>query len=888
MDVLIPRCHHWTSIVLLSLLFLKALVASTPCSNCDGNSVTCVDGMCPPRCVSLTSSGECLQCRESRFYGKQCEHDCPDICLKSRCQMNNTRVVCTEGCVAGKKGDNCGVNCPTACTQCERYGEGCTGQCQNPRYYGPQCETPCSSGCTDGCNRITGECGSCEPGYTGDKCDVTCPRNCRDECDKDTGVCGSCEPGYTGDKCDVTCPRNCRDECDKDTGVCGSCEPGYTGDKCDITCPPNCGDGCDKDTGKCGSCKQGYTGKYCDICNISEASCFLQPCSACDGNNVTCVDDVCLPRCVSVAATGQCFQCRDSRFYGKLCEHDCPRTCLSSRCQMENSRVVCTEGCVAGKKGDNCGVDCPTACTQCERYGDGCTGPCQDLRYYGPHCRTPCSSGCTDICNRITGACDRCEPVYTGKYCNVTCPTSCEGGCDKDTGECVPLGQPPLLMWIGSVLLAMVVAASVLLLVVFLWKRRKRRLKELICEMHSLNNNELTPHDSQQNLSSSDGMHTSSCQGDALQRVMLCGELKGEMASQQIMHEFQRLSCPNIEKARYGSLDDNALKNRYRDVLPYDSTRVSLEIDEKNDSDYINASFIDGYKAQVKYIAAQGPSIEVVADFWRMIWQLNITKIVMLTNLVEAGKVKCEMYWPFCSSDFSTYDKVYVQCVEEKVYKNYTLRKLAVWQENSENRIIRQFHFTSWPDHGVPGETTSVLDFHRVVMDTGINSSGPLLVHCSAGIGRTGTFLALDYLLDQARKEGRVCVYTCVQSLRHQRMKMVQTKEQYAFIYKALVSALKMRGDLQRCQNPIAVLCGECWQQRKDNRRSNASLQKDTEYQRLWNCQLQRRNSYLPRSPSPPLDEYAIISENTPPRLHRSLNAYSIDADMDTWMDTSV
>ncbi|XP_048255274.1 uncharacterized protein LOC124153042 [Haliotis rufescens] len=580
----------------------------TPCSNCDGNNVACVDSVCLPRCVNVTSSGECLQCLDSRFYGKQCEHDCPDTCLNSRCQMDNSRVVCTEGCVAGKKGDNCGVNCPTACTQCERYGDGCTAPCQNPRYYGQHCRTPCSSSCTDGCNRITGECDICEPGYMGDKCNVSCPPTCRDGCDKDTGECGSCEPGYMGDKCNVSCPPTCRDGCDKDTGECDSCEPGYTGDKCNVTCPPNCRDGCDKDTGECGSCEPGYSGDRCDVtcspnctdgcdkdsgecdscvsgyrgkncngacpfscrggcdketgkcegcnpgnsgeyCNIScpitcrerchqDGGCIVtggqispfqittgilamivilvmgililqrlskrverrasstspppegrtQPGPAgdsgdlhdnnggtqpgptsssgdlldrddwttkywvldlmfdysatgmmedlVDGYNVICVDGVCLPRCVNVTSSGKCLQCRDSRFYGKQCEHDCPDTCLNSRCQMNNSLVVCAEGCVAGKKGDNCGVNCPTACTQCERYGDGCTGPCQKPRYYGPHCRTPCSSSCADGCNRITGECVSCEPGYTGDKCDVTCPPNCGDGCDKDTGEC--------------------------------------------------------------------------------------------------------------------------------------------------------------------------------------------------------------------------------------------------------------------------------------------------------------------------------------------------------------------------------------------------------------------------------------------------------------------
>ncbi|XP_071118511.1 cell death abnormality protein 1-like [Haliotis cracherodii] len=149
------------------LFFITAIAVSSskPCTNCDRNNATCVDGVCLPRCVS----GECLQCRDPRFYGKQCEQDCPDTCLNSRCQLDNTRVVCTEGCVTGKKGDNCGVNCDAACTQCERYGNDCMGRCQDPRYYGPLCRTTCPSSCRGGCDKDTGECDKCDSGYNGRK-----------------------------------------------------------------------------------------------------------------------------------------------------------------------------------------------------------------------------------------------------------------------------------------------------------------------------------------------------------------------------------------------------------------------------------------------------------------------------------------------------------------------------------------------------------------------------------------------------------------------------------------------------------------------------------------------------------------------------------------------
>ncbi|XP_048255273.1 multiple epidermal growth factor-like domains protein 10 [Haliotis rufescens] len=412
----------------------KVSPTGTHCTNCDGNTVTCVDGVCLPRCVSVTSSGKC-RCLDSRFYGYQCEHDCPDTCFHSRCQMDNSRAVCTEGCVAGKKGDNCDVNCPTACTQCERYGGGCTGPCKNPRYYGPHCRTSCSSSCTDVCNRITGECGSCEPGYMGDKCDVTCPPNCRDGCDKDTGECGSCEPGYTGDKCDVTCSSNCRDGCDKDTGECDSCEPGYTGDKCDVTCSSNCRDGCDKDTGECGSCEPGYRGKYCDSCEpgyrgkYCNDSCPSQ-CTECQQHGVNCIG-----------------QCHRWNYHGTDCTLQCPVQCrgcvketgLCAQCAEQHCRAGCGDQCTPCKGEDchspTCKMICPANCVEFHFFSKTCNTPCINKNYFGQACNIPCFDKC-DTCDKDTGKCISCRLGLRGELCDDTCPSNCTQ-CERYGDICI-------------------------------------------------------------------------------------------------------------------------------------------------------------------------------------------------------------------------------------------------------------------------------------------------------------------------------------------------------------------------------------------------------------------------------------------------------------------
>ncbi|XP_046546673.1 receptor-type tyrosine-protein phosphatase mu-like [Haliotis rubra] len=288
----------------------------------------------------------------------------------------------------------------------------------------------------------------------------------------------------------------------------------------------------------------------------------------------------------------------------------------------------------------------------------------------------------------------------------------------------------------------------------------------------------------------------------------LCGELSGDTWMECMLGEFQKLPSPHIQPVNSASLDENKGKNRYKDILPFDTTRVPLEVEQEDDSDYINASYVDGYMDTARYVAAQGPLEETKNDFWRMIWQLNTNKIVMLTNLMEMGRVKCHRYWPDCTSESTMYGCISVQFVDEEVHDSHTLRSLAVSKEGTETTLIQQFHFTQWPDHGVPEDTAALLHFYKVVKESGPPVSGPLVVHCSAGVGRTGTFLALDYLLDQARNEGRVCVYNCVQHFRMKRMKMVQTKEQYIFIHSILKDAVQSEHTFKE---PVHIQCEACW-----------------------------------------------------------------------------
>ncbi|XP_052791575.1 receptor-type tyrosine-protein phosphatase kappa-like [Mya arenaria] len=241
--------------------------------------------------------------------------------------------------------------------------------------------------------------------------------------------------------------------------------------------------------------------------------------------------------------------------------------------------------------------------------------------------------------------------------------------------------------------------------------------------------------------------------------------------------------CETAKKAQ------NVRKNRYKEIFAYDHTRVKLEeLPGDDGNDYINASYISGYNKPHMYIAAQGPTEEFVSDFWRMIWQKQCRKIVMLTRLVEHNKVKCCQYWP--DEGRKQYGGVTVEARDADTFSDYTVRTFVISTEKGESRVVKHFQFEAWSDRHVPEYASSVLHFRGCVQAHDSKDNVPTVVHCSAGIGRSGTYLALDYLAEQADVEGYVNVFQCVQNLRHQRVNMVQNLEQYMFLHEALAEAL--------------------------------------------------------------------------------------------------
>ncbi|XP_058853629.1 receptor-type tyrosine-protein phosphatase U-like isoform X6 [Acipenser ruthenus] len=232
----------------------------------------------------------------------------------------------------------------------------------------------------------------------------------------------------------------------------------------------------------------------------------------------------------------------------------------------------------------------------------------------------------------------------------------------------------------------------------------------------------------------------------------------------------------------------NKTKGRHDSLLAHDRHRVKLHplLGDPN-SDYINANYIDGYHRSNHFIATQGPKQESVYDFWRMVWQENCFSIVMITKLVEVGRVKCCKYWP---DDTEIYGDIKITLLNTEMLSEYTVRTFTLERRGySAKHEVHQFHFTSWPEHGVPYHATGLLAFIRRVKASTPPDAGPVVVHCSVGAGRTGCYIVLDVMLDMAECEGVVDIYNCVKTLCSRRINMIQTEEQYVFIHDAILEA---------------------------------------------------------------------------------------------------
>ncbi|XP_026220773.1 receptor-type tyrosine-protein phosphatase beta-like isoform X26 [Anabas testudineus] len=259
--------------------------------------------------------------------------------------------------------------------------------------------------------------------------------------------------------------------------------------------------------------------------------------------------------------------------------------------------------------------------------------------------------------------------------------------------------------------------------------------------------------------------------------------------------EFEDMKPVGTNQSKTNALTlENKPKNRYNNVLPYDSSRVKLSIIHGDPhDDYINANYMPGYNSRKEFIAAQGPLPSTVKDFWRMVWEKNVYTLVMLTRCNEQGRVKCEQYW---GPGTKHYENFTVTTISDVPLDDWTIRDFRIKNlKTAETRSVRHFHFTAWPDHGVPETTELLINFRHLVrehMDQ-YSRHSPTVVHCSAGVGRTGTFIAIDHLMYQIEGENIVDVFGIVHDLRMHRPLMVQTEDQYVFLNQCALDIIRSR-----------------------------------------------------------------------------------------------
>lgn len=273
-------------------------------------------------------------------------------------------------------------------------------------------------------------------------------------------------------------------------------------------------------------------------------------------------------------------------------------------------------------------------------------------------------------------------------------------------------------------------------------------------------------------------------------------EMLHRLVNGDVNKEFHELSAEKAEGTYLRATDPvNLPKNRYKNILPFDHSSVTLQqVNEgEGESDYINANFLDGNKQRNSYIAAQGPLDNTVAEFWQMVWEQNVHVIVMLTRLQEGKKVKCVKYWPDTDEEVTFKDFVITCTYKRKLDSRVARRFLLENSGSGECRELLYFQFTAWPDFGIPSSPADFLELYYEVMKEYRSLQvprTPMLVHCSAGVGRSGAFCTINNCLQAFRSTGSIDVAETVRSLRKQRAGMVQTLEQYAFCYKSIILAL--------------------------------------------------------------------------------------------------
>ncbi|XP_062610487.1 uncharacterized protein LOC134272254 [Saccostrea cucullata] len=789
---------------------------------------------------------------EVGYYGPNCSscegcYNC-DIATGCPCSSNCVDQQCNEfgnciQCYQGRWGDNCQKICPTSCKS--RYCINTNGFCYScsDGYFGDICQKDCYAKCSGRkCNKYTGICTTgCVSGYYGDFCNITCGNCSTGNCSRYTGHCDTCKLGYYEEKCDRQCSDTCLDlECNKENGYCSrGCKYGFYGVYCENECSENCKQTNCNRYGICiNGCKPNWTG---GICNKCDATHYGDDCS-----------NMCSVNCISQACnnvTGVCTIGCERGFYSQKCEQRCSASCPSS-CNRDSGS--CEGACPAGKYGDQCDRTCNQNCKKvCSKSSGLCDSGCIDGKF-GPDCLKACGGGCDSGCHQSDGSCacktgwqgrycDVCKPDYYGHECESQCSSNClNRTCLSNNGSCIggckghfvdekcfialavsdPTSLPTTAIGAG---LGAVLFLLVLIIIIVIFLRYKRRMRQnsksdmvfykkehapssenkLYTNIGNVSVPIEDPEEEPQMENPEEAVYYNdlSVAKDIAVSDLLRIITEREAKENEIFHkEFkslpygERFACETAKSA------ENMPRNRFKTTFPYDHSRVILEVGNGFTTDYINANYIENMEGEKEFIACQGPRENTLVDHWRMIWQEHVEYIVMLTNLIEGPKVKCHQYWPDEGKDLEI-NPFSVTLVEEKVYAYFVQRKMTVRKKKvTGSRTVVQYHFTRWPDHGTPNPLNLVV-FHRHFRHKIKPSQHPIIVHCSAGIGRTGTFIALDVLSRYAKDKGKVNVIEYVKAMRRNRMTMIQNVDQYVFLYHALYEFSEGNPSIRRKMN---------------------------------------------------------------------------------------
>ncbi|XP_053378690.1 receptor-type tyrosine-protein phosphatase alpha-like [Mercenaria mercenaria] len=765
----------------------KSCNSSKICTECKedlynaNGSTDCPFSRCPLHCEC--EEGMCISCKAGYYdASSECTKTCPSNCVS--CSSRDTCEVCKAGHYNGHESDNdnnvllnnCTHECRTNCSSCSSFEE-CL-QCESGKY-GIICENECSVGCKNRvCLKKNGKCEACLKGKYGETCSLPCPYNCHNNtCYKETGYCFACNGNYDGNECN-------------------NCKAGFYGPSCNETCSSQClNSTCDKATGQCHfGCKSNYSG---DKCCVKSAN------------------------CLNCSSNTECSSCKPG-YFSEGCNKTCSPNCADS-CGI-------SEGFCASCKGDFhglfCNLSCPISCkapqnehiSRCEQQRGNCPYGCED-GVFGLKCNETCYSGCIEnICMQDTGTCTKgCDKLAEDPECHLSSgQRSIEPPQSNVTGPVVG-GVVGLIMLTAGVVVA-----------IFFYKRRcigkeedspgnAKKPESKNKEDHVYGNipdNALSGKETQNkhsvNKSSpvididdveinekSDGLATKPdgtyYNTEHNNHRVNVDNLLAYVTKEHVdsfENEFMKLNkgLDLTENCTVAKKPENIALNRYNGIYPYDHSRVT----SPGQPDYfINACYIDGYNRRKAYIASLGPTAKTTdtfSTFWSMVWNEKSDIIVMLTNLRETSGMKCERYWPKVETE-TLYGQINVKCRSVEEYAEYTVRTFTI-SKGQEQRNLLQLHYTAWPDKGVPLEVTSLVEFRQRVKAVPVTFDGPIIVHCSAGVGRTGTYIALDQLTEEGKCEGSVDVFNCVNRMREQRVNMVQTAEQYTFLHKSLAHSL--------------------------------------------------------------------------------------------------